>query len=234
MSTLTINIPEHLAETMDFDAIDHGAYLLLLCHYRMTERPLLDNQQELARITRLNIADWMKIRPRLIRLFTVDQDGYWHHAATDAAIEKAEKSRSHAAKASKAAKEKRDAPAPHVNPNAMQKPPSPTVVLPPPEIPPPADDDDEIGTPLDPNMTLELSEYKACLADLPGVSADEIAQVFDSFKRYHLAAGSFSTDWLASWWKWWERKKPARPKAKPRIEVSRKAAEPQPETNDEA
>lgn len=91
--------------------------------------------------------------------------------------------------------------------------------------------------------TILREDFKLATSDLiqcasEGYTTEVVSQVFGSFMRYNLAAGTMSQDWTAAWWRWWERKKPplhpaekaaAKPKPpKPRIEVSNKAKRPIP------
>jgi uncharacterized protein YdaU (DUF1376 family) len=70
----------------------------------------------------------------------------------------------------------------------------------------------------------ELTGAEIIDAASEGHTAEEVAAVVDSFRRYHDAAGTTADDWSAAWRRWWERKKPAMPpKAKPRVVVSTKA-----------
>lgn len=231
MSTLIIDIPSYLAKTMDWETTDHGAYLLLLTHYRVTG-PFTERVTTMARIIRGEEGDWRMCRERLSRMFSIDDNGVWHHADMDELIAKAGRAKDKATKASRAA----HAAAPKPTTLAVQElaasDDTPDVMkhfqieAPPIRTAPPPPEPDPMGTLIDVEFTLTGEEILRCSAECPEMETDDLASMLDSFKRYHIAAGTLSTDWDDSWRRWWERKKPqpAKPsRAKPRIEVSRRA-----------
>lgn len=71
---------------------------------------------------------------------------------------------------------------------------------------------------LDPDFSLTAADVIRCQND--GATTEQITAVFDGWKLRMIAAGTFSNDWPAVWWRRWERDKPVKPK--PRIEVSNK------------
>jgi uncharacterized protein YdaU (DUF1376 family) len=67
----------YLADTCHLSAEVHGAYMLLLLHmWRMNGATLPDDDVQLARIARMSVVKWRKIRPQLEPFFTI-QDGGW-------------------------------------------------------------------------------------------------------------------------------------------------------------
>lgn len=235
MSTLVIDIPSYLSKTMDWDTTDHGAYLLLLTHYRVNG-PFPERVSVMARIIRGEEGDWRMCRDKVARMFVVGEDGIWTHPEMDELIAKAGRARDKATKASKAA---------HANGagkpttlNVIQAEGNDayevgvgqinTVVIHRTAPPPPPPEPDPMGTELDLEFSLTGQDILRCSAECPDMETEELAAMVDSFKRYHLAAGTISPDWNESWWKWWERKKPTaaiprKPRAAPRVEVSRRA-----------
>lgn len=81
-------IGAYLADTMHLSRDSHGGYLLLLFAYWRNKGPLLDDDEELASITKATPAEWRKLRPRLVRFFTV-ADGHWHHGRADKELNRA-------------------------------------------------------------------------------------------------------------------------------------------------
>lgn len=83
-------VGDYLADTMHLTRDQHGAYLLLIFAYWRAGEPLLDDDEELAAITKSTAAEWKKLRRTMARFFIVG-DGKWHHKRIDAEIEKAGK-----------------------------------------------------------------------------------------------------------------------------------------------
>jgi uncharacterized protein YdaU (DUF1376 family) len=73
---------DYLKETGHLDAIEHGAYLLLLGHYWCSGKPLPNDDTVLARIARLSPAMWRKLRPVIAAFFEIDGT-VWRHLQTD-------------------------------------------------------------------------------------------------------------------------------------------------------
>lgn len=69
---------DFLGNTAHLDAIELGAYLLLIQHYWQTGG-LVDDDRRLAGITRLPLASWQQIRPTIAGFFG---DG-WRHRPLD-------------------------------------------------------------------------------------------------------------------------------------------------------
>jgi len=100
---------------------------------------------------------------------------------------------------------------------------------PPPPAPDPqtaeVDEDEDEDLPFAPipeDFFLSAAEIGRCMH--AGASSQEVAQWFDEWKNGHLSRGTLAADWLEAWQKRFEGKMAAKPpKAKPRIEVSRRA-----------
>jgi uncharacterized protein YdaU (DUF1376 family) len=68
-------------------AIEHGAYLLLIFHYWETGKPLPDDDDQLAHISRTTAEEWQRIRPRISKFFKIE-DGEWRHKRIEEEKEK--------------------------------------------------------------------------------------------------------------------------------------------------
>jgi uncharacterized protein YdaU (DUF1376 family) len=84
---MPLYVGDYLADTMHLNAVQHGAYLLLIMHYWRTG-PLPDNDGDLAAIARTERKVWREIAPVIRRFFQVD-GGYMHHKRIDQEREKA-------------------------------------------------------------------------------------------------------------------------------------------------
>jgi uncharacterized protein YdaU (DUF1376 family) len=71
-------VADYLADTAHLTTIEHGAYLLLLMNYWQRGAGLPDDDTKLARIARLSLKDWTKIRATIADLFQIE-DGQWRH-----------------------------------------------------------------------------------------------------------------------------------------------------------
>lgn len=71
---MPLYVADYLADTSHLRTIEHGAYLLLICHYWRTGG-LPTDDAALARIARMTGAEWRKVRPAIATLF---QDGWKH------------------------------------------------------------------------------------------------------------------------------------------------------------
>jgi len=91
-------IGDYLKDTTRLTTEQHGAYLLLIMAY-WVDGPPLDDDAELAAITRLDLRAWRKNRPKLVRFFRIE-DGVWRHKRVDAELERwAEKKAQYVARA---------------------------------------------------------------------------------------------------------------------------------------
>lgn len=85
---MPLYIGDYLADTMRLSTEQHGAYLLLIMEY-WRSGPLLNDDEELAAITRLPPDVWAKHRPKLARFFNTDGQ-FWTHSRINAERERAE------------------------------------------------------------------------------------------------------------------------------------------------
>lgn len=101
---MPLYIGDYLADTSHLSTEEHGAYLLLIMAYWRNKGPLLDDDEEFTRTTKLMRDAWLRMRPRIARFFQV-KDGWWHHKRVDAEMAESLKNRaSRASAASSAAK----------------------------------------------------------------------------------------------------------------------------------
>ena len=80
---------DYLADTQHLSTLEHGAYFLLIGRYWTSGKPLLADDEYLARIARLPLRQWLKIRPSLEELFCCDH-GVWRHKRIDHELQKGE------------------------------------------------------------------------------------------------------------------------------------------------
>lgn len=115
-------IGAYLADTMKLTTIQHGAYLLLLIAYWRERKPLEDSDDELRSITKLERAEWKRMRPLLAKFFRV-ADGVWWHKRVESEIKAADaRSKKAADKAKKAAQARWGDGTKHVNGDASSMP----------------------------------------------------------------------------------------------------------------
>jgi len=81
-------IGAYLADTMTLTTQQHGAYLLLLFAYWRNRGPLVDDDEDLAAITKATPSEWKKLRQKLARFFTI-AEGHWSHTRADKELAKA-------------------------------------------------------------------------------------------------------------------------------------------------
>lgn len=99
-------IGEYLADTMALSRDSHGGYLLLLFAYWRNKGPLVDDDEDLAGITKAGPAEWKKLRLRLSKFFTIE-GGLWIHGRADKELVKAGQYKAAAVSKAKAAAEAR-------------------------------------------------------------------------------------------------------------------------------
>lgn len=76
-------VGDYLKNTGHLSLMEHGAYLLLMCHYWEAGSLPIDDD-ELALIARMPKRDWLKHREKLSRLFGAN----WKHARIEDEISK--------------------------------------------------------------------------------------------------------------------------------------------------
>jgi uncharacterized protein YdaU (DUF1376 family) len=72
---------DYYADTGHLRTVEHGAYLLLIGHY-WCNGSLPDDDRKLARITKMRIEDWKRIRPTVGAFF----GNGWRHARIEAEL----------------------------------------------------------------------------------------------------------------------------------------------------
>jgi uncharacterized protein YdaU (DUF1376 family) len=82
----------YLADTGHLTTIEHGAYLLLLVTMWRNGGELPNDDKELARYARMTSGQWLRIRPRLMRFFTVSSDSITQGRLTDELVAVKQKS----------------------------------------------------------------------------------------------------------------------------------------------
>lgn len=176
-------IGAYLADTMKLTTIQHGAYFLLLIAYWRERGPLKDDDDELRSVTKLERAEWKRIRPVLSTFFKVG-NGVWWHKRVEAEIAAADKrSKAAAEKASKAAEarwgkgDKQPASNPPINAPSMPEalPEEMRDECPPPSPLPPSEDIDPDGSHPSPSEPLAcpveeiIALYHDAMPDNPRV-----------------------------------------------------------------
>jgi uncharacterized protein YdaU (DUF1376 family) len=79
-------IGDYLKDTTRLTTEQHGAYLLLIMAY-WVDGPPLDDDDELAAVTKMDVKTWRKNRPKLVRFFRIEK-GVWRHKRIDAELER--------------------------------------------------------------------------------------------------------------------------------------------------
>jgi len=110
---MPLYIGDHLKETGDLSAMEVGAYIRLQVQYWSTQKPLLDDDERLARVSGLTPKEWRNVRDVMTEFFDV-ADGIWRHVRLDKLLMEAHANKKRTvARARHAAKkrwEKNDAP----------------------------------------------------------------------------------------------------------------------------
>lgn len=244
-----ISVPTFLQETRRLGPAVVGAYTRLLLDYFEQGKAPPNDDAVLARIVGAEPSFWSEIRPRIEHLFEITSEG-WFHAHTEEQIEAGAKRMKKSAKASAVAAEVTGKQPPAPEPPMPPMPPKGPIMT---EEETERmiheqedeDEDDDIGeieppvsTP--PGISFEgplPPDFKPDAAKLvermnEGYDSQQIAKVLDDFRRYNHAAGTTSVNWPELEQRWWDRKKPPlhpaeKPaKAKPRVEVTRRAPPP--------
>jgi uncharacterized protein YdaU (DUF1376 family) len=90
---MPLYVGDYVKDTMRLSTIQHGAYILLIMEYWQS-RSLPDDDEALAAIAKMSMADWKKHRPTLRRFF---QDG-WKHKRIEEELSKGDTRRDSAKK----------------------------------------------------------------------------------------------------------------------------------------
>lgn len=105
---MPLYVGEYVADTMSFTTDQHGAYLLLLMAlWREKGKPLQDNDEDLATITRLPLDRWLAIKPKILAKFIVGADGSITHKRAAQEVARAQDVSEKRVAAGKAGAEKR-------------------------------------------------------------------------------------------------------------------------------
>lgn len=75
---MQLYVADYLADTMHLTTEEHGAYLLLIFNYWQTGKPLPDDDQRLAIISRLSNERWTDVKQTLIEFFVLVEDKLVH------------------------------------------------------------------------------------------------------------------------------------------------------------
>jgi hypothetical protein len=82
-SWVPLNVGDYLADTMDLNTEQHGAYCLLLFHY-WKRGPIPDDERTLASITKLTLGRWRRrVGPAVRAFFSLGEDGLLHQGRAD-------------------------------------------------------------------------------------------------------------------------------------------------------
>lgn len=79
---------DYLRDTRHLSAEEHGAYILLICAYWQTGKPLADDDERLARLASVSAERWVSVRRTLAPFFIVEA-GEWQHKRIEAELAKA-------------------------------------------------------------------------------------------------------------------------------------------------
>ena len=186
-SIMPLHIPDYRADTGHLSTLEHGAYLLLICHYWMTGG-LPDSDAKLARITGMDPQQWTEAKPTLESLFTAG----WRHKRIERELRKVQVSevRSEAGKAGAAVK----------HGFAISKTNSASLSI------ESKDKKKERGTRIANDWRPSVSDLEAAKAE--GLSDRDIQKEAAKFRDYWLSkAGSAGVkmDWAATWRNWCRR-----------------------------
>lgn len=75
---MPLYVADYLADTAHLSVTEHGAYMLLIMNYWQRGNSLPANDLQLSRIARMNLKDWLKVRPNIEGFFH-EIDEQWIH-----------------------------------------------------------------------------------------------------------------------------------------------------------
>lgn len=104
---------DYLKDTQHLGPVEHGVYLMLMCHYYSSGKPLPANAMQLQRICKTFAGDEQLALQAVLDEFFDLHDNKYHHSRVDAELEKSKDISSKRSKAAKIRYEKEAA-------NAMQ------------------------------------------------------------------------------------------------------------------
>ncbi len=75
-------VGDYFQDTYTLSTLEHGTYLLLLLTYWKNQGPLPNDDKRLAEVTRMTVARWKGVRPKMEEFFNVSDD-FWSHGRVD-------------------------------------------------------------------------------------------------------------------------------------------------------
>lgn len=75
---MPLYIGDYLSDTTHLNAMEHGAYMLMLMAYWSGGKALRNDDEQLARICRCSLKEWQKVKPTVFAFFEVDGDRLVH------------------------------------------------------------------------------------------------------------------------------------------------------------
>lgn len=201
----------YLADTRDLTASQHGAYMLLLMTaWRTKENGLPDDDDKLARWAAMDKRAWLKNK-RVVMSFWCKIDGIWHQKRLDDERKRAEHVRKSQVQAGLASALKRkQTQSRHVATEL------PTPLQPPSPSPSTSTSNEVLNPPLSPfeekevknerarkrtNLSDDWKPNEGHIARANGERID-IERESEKFRNYHLAKGTQSANWNASFTTW--------------------------------
>jgi uncharacterized protein YdaU (DUF1376 family) len=97
---------DYLGDTHHLSTVEHGAYFLLLITYWVRGEALPNDDERLARITKLSLREWKKVRLAVEEFFVIDGH-LWMHKRVELDLAHARNKVALAAKAGRASAERR-------------------------------------------------------------------------------------------------------------------------------
>lgn len=197
----------YLGDTTHLTTIEHGAYLLLLiAMWRTADNSLPGEDKMLARYTRLNAAQWARVKPVLMPFFREKEGRITQGRLTDEAAAVRQHSRKQSDRAKVRWRKNKETGDAAAMPEACQS----DAPLP---LPIPKVTDKPIGSSVTPRAKRAspktqipsdavLSEKQRAVAIDRGLSDAEAEAQFEKFKSWALAKGQAYADWEHGWRNW--------------------------------
>jgi len=83
---MQLYVADYMADTAHLEAVEHGAYLLLMMNYWHTEKPI--PAHNVRKIARVQVDQWKHIERTLNEFFTIDEQGCWVHNRIESDLQK--------------------------------------------------------------------------------------------------------------------------------------------------
>jgi len=241
IATYPLDVRGFIVETLRLPLACKAAYLMILVDYCARGEPPPDDDHVLAALTSAAAA-WPLMRPVVAPLFDI-RDGRWYHTGIEAELERVRKVQANAVRASQIAglskrRKKAPEPPPMNTPDIVAAMADAAATglgvtqthIPVEELTIPEPPSAATMEPMLEDFVLTGDDVLEC--QTRGATLDEIAEWLDYFRGYHLKAGTLAEDWTVLWYRFVDRKIEERDKggkkAKPRVEVSRRAPAPPP------